>query len=151
MNEQYYEKEVIRYKKKYRLFRSEVSTYNIRMALINLGYTDWNNVKSLLSSNSSELKDLILKIAVSLPDGRGNISSIMYSSVVSELLYLANIDFELHVGFVLPVKISDISKYDNCYLVNYMYVKTNETSFHYLNGVLDDSSFTYIKDNLVEV
>ena len=151
MNEQYYEKEVIRYKKKYRLFRSEVSSYNIRMTLTRLGYSDWDSVKSLLSSNSDELKDLILNIAVSLPDGRGNISSIMYSSIVSELLYLADIDFELHVGFVLPVKISDISKYNDCYLVNYMYVKTDETSFHFMNGVLDDSSFTYIKDNLVEV
>lgn len=152
MNEESYESDVIRYKKKYRLFRNGISTSVIKKALVELGYTDFDSVKSMLkTSNSKELSDLVIKIALLTPHGRGNISSIMYSSVVSELLDCCEIDFEIHVGFVLPVKVKDVSKYKDCYLVNYMYIKTDSVAFHYLNGVLEDNNFTFIRDNLVEV
>lgn len=145
-----YESEVARYKKKYTKFRCEVSMYLIKSGLNYFGYT-LNDLPKLLSESNNELKQVVEHIGRSIPDGVGNTSSVLYTSVIGELLDLCEIEYEVHVGFVLPVKVADVSKY-NYSLVNYMYIiSSNGVSYHYFNGKINGDDFTFIKDDIVEV
>lgn len=149
-NDMTYEKEVKRYKLKYRTFRCQITTGVVTKALKMEDIT-FQELNEIIKSNSETLTRLALRIISLLPNGRANISSISYASAISELLYQCDIDFSIHVGFVLPVKIKDTSKY-NYSLVNYMYIQGNNgVSYHYFNGVTNDSNFTYMKDDIVEV
>lgn len=145
-----YENEVKRYKKKYTNARCVLNSYHIKKGLEVSGYCI-SDLPDLLSSNSDKLKTTVEKIARQHPDGVGNISSVLYSGIICELLDLCEIEYVIHVGFVLPTKVNDLSKY-NCPIVNYMYVVSeNGVKYHYFNGVINDSTFTYIRDDIVEV
>ena len=145
-----YEREVIRYKKKYTMFRREVSLHLIKSGLGYYGYT-LNDLPKLLSTNSEELKKVVQHIGKSVPSGVGSTTSILYSSIIGELLDLCEIEYTTYVGFVLPIKVDDISNY-NYSLVNYMYiVSSNNVSYHYFNGKINGDEFTFIKNDVVEV
>ena len=150
MSSNQYEKDVIRYKKKYVSLRRELRHKIIDEILALSGYSN-ATLPNLLSNNSDELKEFVIAVCQRTRSARGNINSIWYSGVVSELLDICGIGYDIHIGFVLPVKVVDTSKYD-CSLVNYMYiVGDNGVKYHCFNGILDDTNFTYFSDNVVEV
>lgn len=146
-----YEKDVIRYKKKYTRFRCDLTLSTIKKSLEKFGYS-LNDLSSLISYNSNELVRVVESICKSLPSSAGSISSILYTSVIGELLDICEIGYNLHVGFVLPVRVNDLSKYSNYLVVDYMYIfGDNGISYHYFNGNTNSDSFTFIKDDIVEV
>lgn len=149
-NEERYEQEVKRYKLKYRQFRCDLSLRFIEKSLDEAGCSK-DELQQLLNSNSVELKTLVERLARKHPNGRGILSSVLYSSIICELLDLCGIEYDIHICFTIPTKVESKDKY-NYSLVNYMYIQgKNNVKYHYFNGVIDDSNFTYLTDVTVEI
>lgn len=146
-----YNKDVIRYKTKYTRFRIDLKPHHIRKGLSKFGYL-YENLRGLLIENSSNLTRVIEQIVSQTPLGIGRTSTVFYMGVVSELLDMIGIQYDIHVGFVLPVKVSNPDEYKGVDLVNYMYIVSQDgVAYHYFNGITDSTDFTFIKDNIVEV
>lgn len=142
---------IIRYKKKYSLYRCSVSINDILYVQKTLGYSD-EDVFRILEDNGSELKSFIESICRQNTYGVGKITSILYMSVLSEILYLFGIDFDIHTSFVLSTPIKDTLSDNDIKTVNYIYLQTKRgIKYHYFNGIYNDSTFNYLFDIVVEV
>lgn len=144
-----YQKEVERYKNKFKKCKGDITDKHITKGLNENGVNDLKNM--LLEGNTESLKKLVFSIAKQLPYGVGKMTGVLYSSVIARLLEQSGISYTIHVGFILPVKVKDIGTYDYL-VVNHMYLESKSgIKYHYFNGDLTDETFTYIKDDIVEV
>lgn len=142
---------VIHYKKKYTMLRCSVSESHITRAMRDLS-CDKKDLLSLVEGNSEGLKNFIKRVARYNEFGVGPLTNILYMSILSEVLFYVDIDFDIHFGFVLPTIVKDTKKYEDAKLVNYIYLEGfNGCKYHYFNGLIDGSKFTYLIDMVLEV
>ena len=147
----YYEKERDRYKRKFLSFKSELRNVSAVDKVLGAKNLSSEDLTSLLSTNSNDLANLVAEIARKSLTARGNMNSIWYSGIVSELLNKIGVSYTVHIGFALPDKVNP-DVYADYTVANYMYIESsNGVCYHCFNGIINVNRITVIKDEILSI
>lgn len=143
-----FNKDAIRLKKNFVRYRCEINQSYIDFGL---NYVDCSSINDLFNMDESTIMSCILEICKKIPSCVGNISNVVYMSVLCELLDQIDAEYDIYICCALPTKVSDNSYYTPTY-ANYMYVSYNNKEYHYFNGLaFSDDYITILKRVKVEV